>query len=221
VRVAGDKPSRGWLGERAVAFWTVAGGATAILALTITVTSTSHSEPTVVSGPTAPQGSVSASPNSTIEVVPTPTTQSAPPSTTTTPSVALADEALTWVADMESLTYENSISINGKQFADTFTYTYSDCTTWCANASVDFTLGRRYRQFTARLGVVDSSKGQGAILMRIIGDGKTLLTQSVSLGKSVDVHISVEGILRLRILASATYGAPGGTVSIGDPMADG
>jgi hypothetical protein len=64
---------------------------------------------------------------------------------------------------------------------------------------VDFNLARRYTQFTATVGLRDDAPTNYPVSFKLIADGQTLASGTLTLGKATPIAVSVSNVLRLRL----------------------
>ena len=102
------------------------------------------------------------------------------------------------------------LTINAKAFD----YGLSGCRIACSSATSDFNLGRSFSTFTARLGVLDSSRAGGSAHIQILADGKTIESKVVQLGVSYDLRLPMKEVLRLQFVESNDAGV---IAAVGDP----
>jgi serine/threonine protein kinase len=115
------------------------------------------------------------------------------------------------IASSGGVRNRSQVAINTKVFDTAFVYDFGDN----GPTTIDLNLERGFSMFTGRLGTVDSSPLGQSSTIKVVGDGKLLLTRTVALGVSFDVRVPVKNVLRLQI----TFGAhPGRFIpAIGDP----
>lgn len=85
--------------------------------------------------------------------------------------------------------------------------TYShpvDTEAGCSNSDggdywVDFNLARRYTQFTATVGLEDDAPSNYPVSFKLIADGQTLASGTLTLGTATPIAVSVSNVLRLRL----------------------
>jgi serine/threonine protein kinase len=126
------------------------------------------------------------------------------------PPVNLGDSRQRMITSTNGFGPATQVTINAK----TFTYGFSGCQIACQSASVDVDLGRSYSTLTARLGVRDSSKQGGSAHIQILADGKVIASETVRLGVSRDIQVSVKNVLRLQFVESNDGGV---IAAVGDP----
>lgn len=68
---------------------------------------------------------------------------------------------------------------------------------------LDYNLGTHYEQLKGTMGLSDDAPSAAQVKLEILGDGRPLLSQTVSLGHAVPVNLDVTGVLRLTL--AATY----------------
>jgi hypothetical protein len=87
----------------------------------------------------------------------------------------------------------------------------------------EYSIDRRYDSFTTVIGVTDKSASAAPVKVEIFGDGKSLWTDTVQIGKTKDVHLDVTGILRLKLVATKEFDQSSTCVfpSLGDPKLTG
>ena len=149
-------------------------------------------------------------PTITITAIPNPSTSGVAPNTGSAAAVDLADpQGQSLITNRYNIDWATQVAINGK----TYPFGYVDGSCFCASRSLDFNLSRAYSTFTARVGARDDS-APGSAQIQVIADGVTLVSKSVALGTSYDVHVSVKNALRLRLVTIAKTGV---IAAFGDP----
>jgi Ca2+-binding RTX toxin-like protein len=118
-------------------------------------------------------------------------------------------------SDLLSLTNTNSglynraysgASVDGKFYRRGIgCYHYSswgmDSTDDCSS---DFILGRNYRRFASRIGVLDVSVDPDVVVkFEVIGDGSIIATRTVAYGQIKALNVDVRNVLRLELRISA------------------
>ncbi|MEI4273036.1 protein kinase [Klenkia sp. LSe6-5] len=73
---------------------------------------------------------------------------------------------------------------------------------YCQLRSVQYDLGRHYRQFTAVMGLGDTSDSEAEVQFDVLVDGRNVLSQITTLGAPIDLDVDVTGGLRLEISAT-------------------
>jgi len=68
--------------------------------------------------------------------------------------------------------------------------------------SIQYDLGRHYRTFTTTAGVTDDSNSDGVVQYDVFVDGRSVFSQTGTLGQPVPVSVDVTGGLRLEITAT-------------------
>jgi hypothetical protein len=66
----------------------------------------------------------------------------------------------------------------------------------------EYDLGRKYARFHAVVGLDDDSATETVVRYEVIGDGRVLYSQDVGFGMSLPVDVSVENVLRLRLVTT-------------------
>ncbi|MFJ1974087.1 NPCBM/NEW2 domain-containing protein [Streptomyces sp. NPDC087903] len=119
------------------------------------------------------------------------------------PSSASQDR---YLSELEPLTSSagvdtNSAEINGRGFAQTVTLT--------ANAAgpvsfAEYNLGRKWRTFSATVGLRDDSPTSGSLNFEVSVDGRQTYKKEILLGESRSINIGVENALRLKLTITYT-----------------
>jgi len=68
--------------------------------------------------------------------------------------------------------------------------------------SAGYDLSRAYRRFRATVGLTDSADAHVQVKIEVLGDGRSLFSQTVGLGQAVPVDVDVTGVLRLTLSAT-------------------
>jgi hypothetical protein len=110
------------------------------------------------------------------------------------------------------------VQVNGQQFTDAVFWSSSNRDpSW-----VEYDLGRKFQTFTAVAGFNQEADAQITGIVRVIGDGRELISAPISLGQVAPIDVSVAGVLRLRIELTYTaededgYLVDDGAVVLGD-----
>ncbi|MHA6783539.1 NPCBM/NEW2 domain-containing protein [Pseudonocardia saturnea] len=138
-----------------------------------------------------------------------PDSQGAPnPSNDTSPSSAAAGDSAApavtaYLVDLRGLADvvddSGTVRINGISHPQSLGATFCpplDNRTW------EYDLGRGYRTFSATIGLADDSNSRGMVRYEVFGDDRLLFSQDVGFGTSVDMEVSVTGVLRLRLVST-------------------
>ncbi|MGV9268457.1 protein kinase domain-containing protein [Kitasatospora sp. NPDC003701] len=178
-----------------------------------TVTVTREVTPSGSTGsPAVPSSGPPAVPSSG---VPSPATSAtgAGPTATTPGRTFLGD--LTPLSGDKELTSGGG-SVDGVDFPSSLLSNASTCGPYSNYfKGADYNLGKRWSRLTLTAGIEDnSSKPDGKI--RIIGDGKVLVTRDLHLGRSEKLDLDVRGVLRLTVSYGADCNSEYGTVVFGD-----
>lgn len=96
-----------------------------------------------------------------------------------------------------------SVTMNGKDYVHSVYFSTSWLSTGDARSS-QWDLGRHFRTFTALAGVADSSSNGEVVRMEVIGDGKILWANDMTLGVTKPVSVNVTGVLRLELRTTRT-----------------
>lgn len=111
----------------------------------------------------------------------------------------------TFLANMQPVSGQagtGSNNISGKPYAQSVSFGDINGNSAGNVYEAGYDLGRNYEQLTATAGLDDSSDSSAQIQMQIIGDGRTLFSQVVSLGQAVPVKLDVTSVLRLELTVS-------------------
>jgi NPCBM/NEW2 domain len=112
-----------------------------------------------------------------------------------------------FLADQESVQQSADMRTGAASLAGR-TYLYRliyRCVDFCNGRQgvIEYNLGKRYRQFTATVGVVDDAPDSGQVaVFEVYVDGVRRARQQVSFGNPKSITVDVTGGLRLRLLAS-------------------
>jgi hypothetical protein len=111
------------------------------------------------------------------------------------------------LVNINSLSDNNNWEI-GTSLLDTATYKDSLRATMCTWAnpatSQEYLLGRRYSRFRALVGIADDSKVGADMRFVVTGDGNTIFSQTVGIGKPKTIDIPIENVLRLMLTVEAS-----------------
>lgn len=155
----------------------------------------------------------------------------APPVITDSPAAALPEESpvrslTTYIEELEAAPdsdpYDNRdvAEINGTS------YPHSQAAQFCFGSNRRnwaYVLGRSYKKFRATVGLSDNSTEEALVRYEIFADGRRVYLRDASLGSSFPVDVSVEGVLRLRLvttLLSEVGGCGAATAEWGEVRAE-
>lgn len=133
-----------------------------------------------------------------------PTTSSGPspspaPSSPTTAAEPIYIEDFDVTSTSDPYDSRDTASINGTD------YPHSQGARFCSgdtDRKWEYNLGRRYAQFHAVVGLDDRSASETVVRYEVVGDGRTLYSQDVGFGTSMPVDVSVQDVLRLRLVTT-------------------
>ena len=191
-------PSRGILGHRSVAFWTVVAGIVAVVTLIVTLARPSSSSGSGASPPATSSGSF--------------TSPSASPSTDSTGTAPSPTKAAitTYLSDLppaDGLPATDPVQANGTTYAHTID-TYAECDDPSATKNVDYVLGRKYRTLHGYVALRDDNTRTVTIYqVQLVGDGRILYTHRVPYGKTYKIDVGIKGILRLSLRVTLLTGS--------------
>jgi hypothetical protein len=95
----------------------------------------------------------------------------------------------------------HAAEINGHHYGDSIVYR-PDLFCNEPRGAVEFTLGRKFRQFEAMAGVLDDAReGHQTGHFQLFADGRLRARGTTELGKPVRFRVAVTGVLRLRLVA--------------------
>jgi serine/threonine protein kinase len=80
----------------------------------------------------------------------------------------------------------------------------------------EYALSRGYRRFRATLGLSDDSTDTSATSVKVTGDGRTLRSETIQLGRTAEVDVDVHDLVRLGLEVSSDT-CDDVTVAFGDP----
>ena len=225
--------NHGWLGQRSVAFWTVAAGVTAVITLIVTLVTFADnggnsSSKADSKAPTATGASGTAISTATGSAP----AQSGGTGTPDSQSVTyfLASQSGTSIdTSTNEIPYFNGYvesaspqEVNGQQFARNLNFGLV-----CSDTSskfADYNLGRHFDTFTTTVGLSDISRSAG-YQFEIWKDGTRVFVATLHRGQARRLKIPVKGILTLRLGAcsvdeSVIMEESGGGI-FGDPAVTG
>ncbi|MGY1831649.1 protein kinase [Geodermatophilus sp. SYSU D01180] len=97
-----------------------------------------------------------------------------------------------------SMSAGSTVTMNGV----TYIHPVSSSTSCGDTVSIQYDLGRSYREFEATVGLSDGSQSAGLIQFDVFVDGRSVFTQTATLGAPVPVAVDVTGGLRLNVSAT-------------------
>ncbi len=116
----------------------------------------------------------------------------------------------TYLSDLTPVDGETSatgvVSSDGTQYVHSVSLDVvaSDNRYAVRDATVSYDLSKAYGRFTAKLGVSDDSNDAATVTIEIFGDGRSLTSKDVKVGKNVPVDLDVTGVLRLKVVVTST-----------------
>ena len=128
--------------------------------------------------------------------------------------IALSPEYLgeTSAIDSQSFSTNDSVhAVNGQNYSQSVVGT-----TWITGnplipaniAYAEWDLGRNYNFLNTTLGLDDTSQPSDVLVrFQIYGDNNLLFTRDISLGQDIPIHLSVEGVLRLKLEVTELSGS--------------
>jgi len=99
--------------------------------------------------------------------------------------------------------------VDGQTFLHSLIYGYVGGSSECCWAETRFSevlLSRDFRRFRAGLGLLDESHSGCSVIVEVLGDGNTLLKETIVLGENKPIDLDVTNVLRLRLTVTATSG---------------
>ena len=93
-------------------------------------------------------------------------------------------------------------TIDGQDYTQSINTQVTSCLDASENlpSYVEYNLDREYNWFNATLGLDDNGTSSSALVQfQIFGDGVQLFSQNISFGQAVPIHLSVTGVLRLKL----------------------
>jgi hypothetical protein len=199
--------NHGWLGQRSVAFWTVAAGVTAVITLIITLVTFADNGGNSASR--ADSGAPSTTGVSSAVTSTSTGSASAPSGTAGAPGSQPVTYFLTSQSGTNIDTSTNEIpyfngyvesaspqEVNGQEFARNLNFGLV-----CSDTSskfADYNLGRHFDTFTTTAGLSDISKSAG-YQFEIWKDGLRVFVATLHRGQAKRLKISVKGVLTLRL----------------------
>lgn len=114
---------------------------------------------------------------------------------------------VTYLADLDAVngdttaSYDRGVAtISGQSYAHSVTATPSRYD--LRPQAVAYDLGRRYLRFQGTVGLTDRSPSDAQIKVEVLGDGRPLFAQTITLGQAVPIDVDVTNVLRLQIVAT-------------------
>jgi hypothetical protein len=107
------------------------------------------------------------------------------------------------VANVNGVSYPRAIQMSAN---GTSCNNYAGGTYW-----IEYNIDRRWKTFTATVGLTDESSRAAEVTFTVAGDGQELATGQLRVGAPTEVDVPVGGVLRLRLQmhnAAAANGAP-------------
>jgi hypothetical protein len=202
-RLAGERPAR---------LWTVLGGAASVVAVLLAVFAPA------VAGSTAPSPAPPPGPAPNVGSL----SASASPPPPRTLSAAAADEGVQYLDDYaQRCQVGGSIQRTGPANINGTTYSHAISQTPNGYTGTTFYLARHAHRFQATVGPTDDGAQGDRVQFELVTEtGSTLFTSAVlSIGQTQVVDVSVEGVLRLSVVAKLVGNGVGaqGTAGWGDP----
>jgi len=114
-----------------------------------------------------------------------------------------------YLADLETVESAGSFDLGNDQVAiNGTTYVHA---VWlkrysCDSASVQYDLGRHFRQFVSTAGLSDDSPSDAVVRMEVLADGRAVWTADLRLGKTQPIKLDVTGVLRLQLRVTTIKG---------------
>lgn len=110
---------------------------------------------------------------------------------------------------------DEQVAVNGKTYVHAVWFsrgTYSSCDA----ESVQYDLGRHYRQFVSTAGLSDDSPSDAVVRMEVLADGRAVWTADLALGKTASIKLDVTGVLRLQLRVTTIRGGCGNDPTFAD-----
>jgi NPCBM/NEW2 domain-containing protein len=192
----GGPPSRGMLGHRSVAFWTVVAGIVAVISLLITLVrlgGSSNNGPSAATTPPAPAISSSRTPNASASATPSPTE-------------AAVTTYLSDLQPVDGLPSTDPVEANGNTYAHTIDM-YAQCDDPSATQNTDYILGRKYRILRGHVALADKSRAVTEYQVQLVGDGRILYTKRIRYGRTYTINVGIQRILRLSLRVTLLTGS--------------
>lgn len=107
----------------------------------------------------------------------------------------------TYLSDLEPVEgsgYASAASVSGQAYPHSVITTPSDYSD-ALPVDVGYDLGRHYRRVKATVGLTDDAPSNAQVRVEILGDGRSLFSQTVGLGTAAPIDIDVTGVLRLTL----------------------
>ncbi|MDN5859563.1 MAG: NPCBM/NEW2 domain-containing protein [Pseudonocardia sp.] len=153
--------------------------------------------------PVGAEPAASPSPSAT----PSATSDAAKPTSVPTSAKDRDGEAAgtTYIEDLEDTSTSDPYDKRGTANINGTSHPHSQGAKFCfgdEDRNWEYNLGRQYARFRSTIGLDDKSATEAIVRYEIIGDGKTLYSQDVEFGTSQPVDVSVQNVLRLKLVTT-------------------